>query len=102
MSPTPPASDADQARLVRWFQEVVAIERARRRRSAYAGWPQRRTADALQTRWPLFLRDPVHALLRVRESGRYVPPRAADGTPLRADARAAARVVVTALALEDA
>lgn len=112
MSPTRPASPpfADaQARLVRFFLSRVAAQRAWRRRTAYAGWPQRRSADAQQSRWPLFLRDPERALVRsLTHPGPGAFPLEFEGAPLRADRytpeemRAAANTVLTALALEEA
>lgn len=116
-SPTPPAESAEPAddrhtRLVGWLLREVELQRAYRRQSAYAGWPQRRDADARMTRWPLNRIDPERVLVRrftdPTAYWRTAPgpaadadrPRGADYTP--AAVRAAARAVLVALVLEDA
>jgi hypothetical protein len=102
VSPTPPADP----RLTQSLLRQVTDRRMRRRTSAYSGWPQRRAADRRLMRWPMELKDPEAALLRLIED----PDPASMPADLNfnwrawtpAQKRAAVRVVLVALALEDA
>ena len=103
MSPTPPA-EARHHTLVDLLQAGVRWERERVRRSGY--WPSRNAWQARQRRWPLFLKDPEQALVHLYETLNWSRFAGDDAVTragyTRPEVRAAARVVVTALALEDA
>jgi hypothetical protein len=94
------APGPDHDRLTRVLLRLV--EDARRVPKRSGGWPHRREWEARRRRWPLGLRDPERAVVRLLE-GAFVRGDPDLGNPFTpAEVRAAVRTVVTALALEGA
>jgi hypothetical protein len=94
------APGPDHDRLTRVLLRLVEDKRRTPKRTG--GWPHRRRWEERRRRWPLELRDPERAIIRLLE-GAFVRGDPGLGNPFTpAEVRAAARTVVVALVLEGA